>query len=367
MLSSTQARSAPCRPHHGRCRFAATVMMLAALTSACRVEIDQEELREARFATARELCIAARPSGLDQGGGFSLAFAEGAYWIFSDTWVGDRVVSSSGATTPRDRPPCGAGDFEYVRDASDQLAQIIPLTADELAEETRIAIWPYAGFVHEGRGIVYFQKVRMRDYFDLDLIGTGAARVEFGGIGERLVPGHYSHEPTLLWLDPQSGWGANGALLSPDGFAYVYGCYQASVWDRFCRVGRVEPARAGERAAYEYWNGDGWSPEPERAAVVLEGATRLSVSYNAHLGKYIALYNGLFENRVLARTAKAPWGPFSEPIELYTGTAPSDFWIRDLEQHVAYERDGSQKLLTSYFSSPSEGPAGTRLVEITLR
>jgi hypothetical protein len=353
----------------------ALAVTLALSAVGCRVELDQEELGEPAFSQARELCVIPPPAGVQHGGGFSLDFPGGAYWIFSDTSVerpgGTRFQSSSGALASRE-PACAAGALAYVRDGAGEIAEIIPLTPDELAanatstDGARIAIWPVSGFVHEQVGFLYFQKVELRGFFDVIVIGTGIARVRFGETAERLSPARYVHEPTLLWLDPQSSWAASGALLAADGFAYVYGCHQLSVFDRVCRVGRVAPARAAEPAAYQYFTGDGWSSAPEQSAIMLQGTDRVSVAYNRWLGKYVALHVGLLENRVLARTAESPFGPFDPPIELYSGTAPSSFWIRDVEQHPAHAAGGDRRIVTSYFSSPPDAEAGTRLVEVVL-
>lgn len=349
-----------------------TTATLALLFSgaACSVELDQEALEGGPFESARERCVVAAPDGVSRGGAFSLAFPGGAYWVYDETWAGDRVIGSSGAVVAAGEDPCDGG--EAVTGANGELAAIVPLTPDEEAanassvDDRRIAIWPISGFVHGDEGYVYFRKVRMKGYFDVIDVGVGVARLGLGTVAERVHVGRYTEEPTLLWLAPQAGWGTS-AFVGADGYAYVYGCYQRAAWEHSCQLARVAPEAATDAAAYRYQADGEWVAEVERAASVLTDAPTLSVAPNAHSGKLLVIRQGFLEDRVYGREAVTPSGPFGREHALYTGTAPESFWVSKVVQHPAHASADGKRVLTSYFTAPNGGPAGVRLVEVTLR
>src|SRR5262249_3750293 len=167
-----------------------------------------------------------------------------------------------------------------IRAPDGQLASLIALSDQERAGRSdgrQTALWPISGIAATGGDIVFYQKVLYRDYFDVTVVGTGAARLRSDGLADRLTPAKYPAEPTLTWLAPQADWGA-GALVATDGLAYVYGCYQRAPFDLVCRVARVAPDQAGDPDAYRYFAGEsaGWVDRVEQAAVVLKRTGRLS-------------------------------------------------------------------------------------------
>lgn len=350
-------------------RVPGTLALLLAGT-ACSVELDQEALEGGPFESTREVCVVAAPDGVSRGGAFSLAFPGGAYWIYDETWIGERVTGSSGAVVAAGQDPCAGG--EAVTDDAGELTAIVPLTPDEEAANAsamdgrRIAIWPVSGFVHGGEGYVYFRKVRMKGYFDVMDVGVGVARVGLGKVAERVHIGRYAEEPTLLWLAPQIGWGTS-AFVGTDGYAYVYGCYQRAAWEHACRLARVAPEAAADATAYRYEADGAWVVEVERATSVLEGAPTLSIAPSAYLNELVAIRQGFLEDRVYGRVAAQPSGPFGREHSLYDGIAPETFWVSGVVQHPAHASADGKRLLTSYFTAPKSAPAGVRLVEVTLR
>ncbi len=351
------------------------------LASGCRVALDEEHLGESgglAGARATTRCVVRPPADVTRSGAFSLAFPDGAYWIFGETIVdlgggAFAFLSSTGAVGNPGVDPCVENPRPVV-DETGALAQLIALTDEERAADearadgSRTVLWPLSGFVHDGTGMIYYRKVLLHDYFDYAVLGVGVARIELGGVAERLAPGRWADEPTLLWLSPQADWGT-GALVGTDGLAYVYGCYQRAAWDWPCRVARVAPESAGDPDAYEYRAGDRWSPQVQFASEIAQGETYLSVAFNRHLGRYLAVYAGPLGNDVFAMAADDPWGPFDPPVKWFTGIAPSSFWISDVHQHAFYAAENDAKLMVGYYTSPSspaDGSPGMRLVEMVL-
>lgn len=343
-------------------------MLVAAVLAGCRVELDQERLGGGDFESARTLCVVEPPMGVSRDVAFSLAFDAGSYWIFDETQVGSTTLAGSGATVAPGGDPCS--DLVDVTDGDGELMELLELTAEEAATDledgARFALIPRSGFAVGAEGWLYYEKSLVRGFFDVESIGVGVARIELGRAAQRMVVGEHAHEPTLLWLAPQHGWARN-AVVAPDGLAYVYGCEKRAAWDEVCRVARVEPSRAAEVDAYQYWTGDDWAERSQDAGTVVEDTQSFSVAFNPHLRRYVGIHAGLLENRVLGRSATAPWGPFGFAEEIYEGTAPSAFWIRGVVQHPGHQEAGGRRILTSYATSPEGGVAGLRLVEVTLR
>lgn len=68
--------------------------------------------------------------------------------------------------------------------------------------------------------------------------------------------------------------------------------------------------------AYEYWNGSGWVEDVTEARTVLPApASEMSVMWNAHLGRYTAMYSQGY-NSIVLRTADTPWGPWENATTL---------------------------------------------------
>src|SRR5439155_16517915 len=85
-----------------------------------------------------------------------------------------------------------------------------------------------------------------------------------------------------------------------------------------CTLSRVDLARLLERSGWTYWDGAHWNTDLHRARAVLDGASITSVQFNAHLGKWTAIYSAVESNDVLLRAAPALAGPWSEPVTLFT-------------------------------------------------
>ena len=327
-----------------------------------------EEALGPPLATARQRCVVPQTPGIARGGAFPLDFPQGTVWVYGVTFVGQAEQGSSMATLPAGSDPCLGG--RDVLDAQGLEVAAIPLTDDELRSNAtrtdgrRIEIWPFSGYVSAAQAFVYFQKVLTRGLFDVVEVGRGVARMSFGAPAERTEPMAFAQEPTLLWLAPGPSFGA-GAFVAPDGSAYSYGCSGKSAFDAACQVARVPADGADDPAAYAYYDGTQFQPEPLAAAVVLEDAPSPSVSWAPALGTFLAVYAPPLDDRVVARRAPSPWGPFGDEILLYDGTPPSSFWIGSVVQHPAAA--SGRTLVTSYFTSPDGGPAGMRLVEVTFR
>jgi hypothetical protein len=145
--------------------------------------------------------------------------------------------------------------------------------------------------------------------------------------------------PYVLWPAGQPAF-ATGVLLD-GGFFYAYGCFT----DFRCGLARVsasDPAAVANRSAWQFYSpatssgcpAGTWSstitcatplPSAEvdlfgRPVGMLGGAAGMSVSWNAFLGRYLAVYTRPVSNDVLYSVAYRLEGPWSAPGLIASGT-----------------------------------------------
>jgi hypothetical protein len=112
------------------------------------------------------------------------------------------------------------------------------------------------------------------------------------------------------------------ALLAVGEYIYIYGTEEdrnAKPSRRFLVVARVPPHQIGDFSQWRFYRDGEWTSDHRQASRSVEGmATEGSVTYLSKREIYTLVYTdrGL-SDRIVARTATHPWGPWSAPIELY--------------------------------------------------
>jgi hypothetical protein len=138
--------------------------------------------------------------------------------------------------------------------------------------------------------------------------------------------------------EPQ--YGSASLLLDVDGTTYVhtYDCGSPTPapppaiqfpneWGR-CTVARVPPASVTDLGAWQWWDGTGWSSDPERA-VTMEGipepspstdskapVAAFNVAMDPVTGVFVMAYSPWpgYTAEVFLRVAGSPMGPWTEPV-----------------------------------------------------
>ncbi|MBX3111463.1 MAG: DUF4185 domain-containing protein [Fimbriimonadaceae bacterium] len=85
------------------------------------------------------------------------------------------------------------------------------------------------------------------------------------------------------------------------------------------RLAYVPLKDVDKKSAYRYWDGNGWSPSEDNAKALFDHPVvgELSVAWNPQLGRYIMLYNSDKPRGITLRSAKTPWGPWSDPTIVF--------------------------------------------------
>jgi hypothetical protein len=327
----------------------------------CEVRLDDKapELPgDERFSSSDERCSVASTVSVT----FSLSYPEGTYLISAD--------AGAGIAFGPDLDPCAA--FEGIASGAATPVPLLELTPEEIragtetADGYRLALVPRSGFVEDGQGYLFYEKLLEKGVFDVIHVGIGVASLGFGEPAVRLTPNRFISEPTLLWLDSRGGRAAS-AVMGADGFAYVYNLFRRGDFDQRAFVARVPPAAVADAAQYRYFADDEWIDSEERAEPVLGGMSSMSVVHSDYLGAYVFVFTAPLSDTVYGRISPQPSGPFGELQQLYQEVAPEEFWIRDTAVHAGLTSGGGKTLLTSYFSDTGDELAGIHLVDVLLR
>lgn len=227
-------------------------------------------------------------------------------------------------------------------DANGLPSQFIAFTADEQTYndttakgDDRYVLWPGKVIPRaDGQtGVVFFNLFRAHpDRWEG--LGTGTAEVK---AGETTA----TRAPNLLFTAPEVDF--SHAAFVRDGTVHVYGCDGFS-----CRLARAPLDRLTERAAYEFWNGNGWSSKYADAVSTIPGsAAGFSVNWNEFLGQYVSFVSLGFGKDIEMRVAANPWGPFSEPTKVFTAERGT---VYAAGQHPGLDANGGQRLFVSAYN-----------------
>ena len=128
------------------------------------------------------------------------------------------------------------------------------------------------------------------------------------------------------------------SYVKSDGFIYQFGTPQGR--SGAARLARTPEAQFPDPGAQEFWNGHAWVKDQTAAAVVIDApVAELSVQFNPHLGKFVAMY--LDRSGIVLRTAdslEGPWSPAKTVVSMlqvpgiyggfmYPSTDPNDRFL----------------------------------------
>ncbi len=241
--------------------------------------------------------------------------------------------------------------------------------------------WPTGGgyeYFENGPALVLFMsrvfRPRERDDGVWNFEGRGSDMViitrpgpDAGEWEWRAVPTPGSVGPDLAPPARRITWGTcveagrNGLI----GAAVIFGIDTTDPLNKKVLLAAVPSEQIADTSAWRFWSGregDPWSASVEDAAPVADHAMdEFSVSWIAddvgpvpplHRwdGRYVLIHSReLLGREIMARTAREPWGPWSEPVAVYACPEPlSDARLMaySAKAHLELSRPG--ELLVSY-------------------
>jgi hypothetical protein len=268
-------------------------------------------------------------------------------WTFADTLFHPQSVDGTNlrSNTAGWADPTQPLDVTEPLDANGTPAPLIAFTAEEQtyndssgAPDDRIALWPSSVIsINDQTALVFYLKLKVQPGFlNYEFIGTGIAEVTRDGTAA-------VRDDALLFTVPEPTFD-HANLIGSD--VYVYGRLNAFGY----AVARVPLAHIRERDAYRFWDGTDWVADVSESALVMRDIPgAVSVSYNEYLQTYIAVHSAVLSNTVVMRTADQPQGPWSEPVELFTGLIPDDSINYAGREHPELAQDNGRQIVVSYY------------------
>ena len=93
----------------------------------------------------------------------------------------------------------------------------------------------------------------------------------------------------------------------------------------------------------------------------------MTVSHNAHLQKHLAIHSGALSPKIFMRTADNPQGPWSAPVEVFTGRTSSSGFNYAAREHPELSQNNGQTIFITYFNPQGFLAGELYLVEVTLQ
>jgi len=291
---------------------------------------------------------------IGQDGAFSIPLRDGtALWFFGDTLIGTRPPAGQSLWYDSAGQPVGHADmsgrgtirrmlnntglilrdrtgrhglrnFTYICDEHGELRTLIPLQGDEHPDWDRI--WCQHGIEIDGMIYLSFIKVRMLPGnspllpVPFEIVGSGLA---VGSRDELRFRRIERNGDSILWRASEPHFATAMLLDQRDGLVYLYGTVKQNDVQN-CYIARTRPASLADISSYQYFTAEQrWSHDLSQAAAIFSRMpSELSVSFNRHLGGYLAVHSLDLTGRIVGRTAPNPWGPWSEPVVLWTVQPP---------------------------------------------
>jgi hypothetical protein len=305
-------------------------------------------------------------------------------WTFNTTVLNQNDVdgknwhNSSFSTTDDLVGNDGVGMFTEKLDMAGAPVRLIRTTADEATYNANHAgtACPVApcGAYYDGRpmtvvwdaararALVFYELVFLQPGTE-SLIGSSVALWSaLDGSPDRPMVSQGEH-PTMLFQGSEPAFGGAAQVVAGD--VYTLACApDASRFISPCKLARVPIDDVVMRANWRFWDGAAFSSKLEDAADVFAGNWLLSVVWNAHVNRWLAVYSEPLTNVVMARTAAELTGPWSAQVPLFKTPAPSaEGWTYDAALHDEYTENGGETLYVSYSRpDPSKGLFGGDLV-----
>jgi hypothetical protein len=298
-------------------------------------------------------------------------------WTFDDTLMSQPGADGLNYRTSTAALGAPTGSITALTDTLDDAGapvEFIPYSAAEAAynfgpdggPDNRIALWPASvanlGGSSGSSYVVAFNRLHIYPgVLNYQPLGVGLATVMPGSTTA-------SRDPADLFVSPDPQYSLGG--LVDGGTLYLYACTSNGTLDTPCTVAEAPVASAHQRSAYTFWDGNEWNPDAGAAATVFSGAPGdCSVSWNAHLGSYIAVHSQIFGNNIYLHTAPTPQGPWSAPVLLFTAAAPGAGQSNDYagKEHSELSSNGGQTIVVTYAHPLAAFSEEIRVVAVSLK
>lgn len=303
-----------------------TGTVVAVLSSAGRAEIAVPVVLKAEPASEWDAKFAGKEGWIGGDGVYSVELdRRRILWLFGDTLLG--TVKDGGR-----RGAAMVNNTAAIQDGRDAKAAL-RFVSGPTREGKPAALftpadgkgwfWPQAAFRVRDRLFVFLSQIDK---------GKGKSVLAFKHVGQWLLAIDNPDDAPAKWRVKQHrlpfavfeagrvrSWGS--AVVAEGGNLYVYGFAEKGkeIGGRKLTLAKVTEEKVTDFASWRFRTADGWSAKAEDASPLADGlATEFSVSRGPGGRGFVAVYteNGLGD-RIVARFAAAPAGPWSRPLLLF--------------------------------------------------
>ncbi len=265
-------------------------------------------------------------------GNYSIRVAPGrVLWFFSDTLLGrveqgrrveTRMINNSvGVQTETPTGP-RVEFFHGTNDQGEPVALFIP-------DDPKHWYWLLGGTFVEGRVHLFlweFTKSSDPGVFGFQNVGVAHAVIE----NPLDLPTDWKVSRTPLPMTEITNQRRvlfGSAVMADGEHVYVYGTRETpkEKWSpRKMLLARAPQGSLSDHTTWEFRTDSGWSRDVHAATPLATGiAAEYSVSHLPSLKQFVAISHGdLLSPKIVARTADQPWGPWSDPVDVWTCPEP---------------------------------------------
>ncbi len=296
--------------------------------------------------------------------------------MISDSWSWTTDLNAQdGITGFQERDDAVGAPTMILQESPQELAFDQAHSGNPCQEQpcgARWALWPSAivADTDRKRALIFYMLVSAAPgNFNFQAVGNSVAtwqnfqdEPQRPTINPPVVPGH----PDFMFNQNEPNFGST-AFVNGDTL-YVYGCGTPTNTGKQCMLGQVAPANVLNRSAWTFYAGNGnWSSQIGDAVSVLTADNILSISWNAYLQQYVAVYSAPLSLDVMMRTSPNPEGPWSGELKIFTAMQPAQGGnVYDAHAHSEYDVDGGRIIYVSYSRSTGLSPVKFGLCQSSL-
>ena len=306
--------------------------------------------------------------------GYSVKLGDKSVWVFGDTvnehgyiFVGSTIQQvnlGSNYLTLAAQPASGFSGGRQL--------EALKFPAGEVAPAGYVrrhwingppVVNPLTGnaFVTYGRMNVAVPNIMLAESIAVDTLSPGA-NVSAGN-------------PTVLFTAPERLFRPTGLVVGGYAFFNAFekiGCYGVCTLRMF--MARVPVTKVNVRSAFEFFDGTNWIKNDisKAASLKVPGTSteqtfqsgQSTISFNAHLGKYLLVEQYFVSESVTLRVANSPMGPWSTGIQIQGKDATNDnnyFFI----EHPEMARDNGKTIVLSYSTHDATNGLHIQTMEVT--
>ncbi len=325
----------------------------------------QTQLCQPEIDTVEDIGAIGHPASVTaRDGGASAIIGDRVLWTFGDTLFNPASVDGTHlrSSTAALADPATPLRVQEPLDVNGAPAAFLPLTKEEQDFNDshpgeRIALWPVSVILDSDQsGVIFYLKLNVRPGFlNYQFVGTGIAHVTVDVTTA-------VRDKDLLFNAPDPLF-ASAALIGSE--VYVYGALTGS---QNMGLARVPLQQVGEPNAYRFWNGTDWGTDVRTTAVVLRDIPGdVSVSHNAFLKRYLAVHSQILSNKVVFQSAEQPEGPWSDPVEVFTGLPAGNAFDYAAREHPELSSENGQTIMISYYHPLGGFKGELRLVRLRFK